>query len=293
MGRDGDDLAFEVEAVDPAGRVAERVSGLVLSRAFSGEWQPFDYPIAERLRCHPERVRIAELLGLVDAMPLTGVSVGLVESAAGHGGDAFLGRWLSPAEREHYDGLKHAKRRREWLAGRFAAKACLRYLPGLQEVAPSEIEVLADENGVPHVTAPGLEQEAVLVTIAHSDDRAVAACAEGTALGVDVERTTAEIERIADQFCTEAEAGLVSGKANLSRRDALMTIWVAKEAALKVFGAHTCLIRDVAVSDVRCADGHVVCTVHSKQGSCARAVSLNSNDYFYAVAAPAQDRRPD
>jgi phosphopantetheinyl transferase (holo-ACP synthase) len=287
LGRDGDDLPFELEALDPSGRVTEQVTGLVLSRAFSGHWEPFDYPIAERLRCHPERAEIARLLGLPEAVPLTGVSIDLVESAARHRGEPFLQRWLSAAERQHYDGLQHDKRRRDWLAGRFAAKACLRFLPVLEESAPAQIAIVADDNGVPHVEAPGLAPDAVLVTIAHSWDRAVAAAAEGLALGVDVERATRDIEGIAAQFCAEEEAALIADHAGLGRQEALMTIWVAKEAALKVIGAHNCLMKDLSVCDVAVDGGYVVCTLEGAGRPRVRAVSMSSGDYFYAVAAAA------
>lgn len=161
---------------------------------------------------------------------------------------------LTPSERAVLDALPVERRRRDWLAGRVAAKRVLRATcrhPGDIEPPYTTIEIQNDPDGAPRFAIDGRPDLGVRLdlSIAHSHGAAVAAVADrftsGT-VGVDVEVTTplsidlvrrvlrgAEIERLGE--------GATSDPTPLE-------MWTAKEAAMKA-ARHLCRsLRDVELS---------------------------------------------
>jgi 4'-phosphopantetheinyl transferase len=139
---------------------------------------------------------------------------------------------LSPAEVARFHALKSAKRRRDWLLGRWTAKQLLRQVMARDgsTVALDAIVVDNDDSGAPVVNDPPFS-----LSISHSHGYAFCAAVAHPAwpLGADLEWIVPRASTFASDFFTEAEAALVA-RAPAAARDVLMTaIWSAKEAALK------------------------------------------------------------
>ena len=91
-------------------------------------------------------------------------------------GDRFINRVLSRAEM----GILPEKKRNEFLAGRFAAKEALIKALGSKNISLSDIEILNDESGRPHVSniddllkKSGIDAARIHVSISHETDYAV------------------------------------------------------------------------------------------------------------------------
>ena len=98
---------------------------------------------------------------------------------------------LSDNEMKVYNTLIPEKRKKEFLAGRIAAKEAVRELldqRGFHSSIPCT-EVLKSPGGAPFVTVRGEVENRILVSISHSNEVAAAAvCTEDTVgLGIDVE----------------------------------------------------------------------------------------------------------
>jgi holo-[acyl-carrier protein] synthase len=103
--------------------------------------------------------------------------------------DRFLGRILTPAERAYCERMKNSL---PHIAGRFAAKEAVMKVLGTGwrgQVAWTDIEILNDSAGQPHVTLKGYCQEVarklgisrILISITHTENYAAAsAIALGT-----------------------------------------------------------------------------------------------------------------
>ena len=82
--------------------------------------------------------------------------------------DSFLNRVLTEAEMKEYQQLRNDQRRKEYVAGRFAAKEAIFKIT--QDSSYLRYSVLHDENGKPYVMAhPEIE-----ISIAHDGGIAVA-----------------------------------------------------------------------------------------------------------------------
>jgi phosphopantetheinyl transferase len=149
---------------------------------------------------------------------------------------------LAPDESAAWQGLGAAKRRREWLMGRIAAKDAVRLhlekARGLR-LPVREIAILADERGRPHARVPLLAATGAspAVSIAHTDGVAVAVVSgRGDGIGIDVERLDrrrGDYERAAfgDDERLRLDAGPPAGRAARALR-----LFCAKEAAAKATG---------------------------------------------------------
>jgi 4'-phosphopantetheinyl transferase EntD len=112
---------------------------------------------------------------------------------------------LTPAERRACAALPSDARRRDWRAGRLAAKRAVR--------------------------AAGLPATRLALSIAHVAGRAAAVAAPAPSrVGIDLERAGAVRTTHARYFLTRAER-------RLARRLGLTALWTLKEAAWKAFRA--------------------------------------------------------
>ena len=148
---------------------------------------------------------------------------------------------LAPTERARWEQFKVAKRRRDWLLGRWTAKhlvqAHLSELSGAR-TALDAIVIAADEDGAPYaalVEDDGLRRLSFSLSISHAGNLAFCALCDqpGMTVGVDVERVEAREPSFAETFFTakEADAGRTTPAES---RDLFITaIWSGKEAALK------------------------------------------------------------
>lgn len=147
--------------------------------------------------------------------PIAGASVKYLGTAAPE-----PGRALSPAETDRLAAFRLDKRRREWLAGRLAAKALLTEAEG---GAPASYEIGMDKYGRPACGGR-------LVSISHSNGWALAAYKPGCAfLGADLEKIEERHPAwYADYFHpSELPAPDPSAATRL---------WAVKEAMMKALG---------------------------------------------------------
>ncbi|UOE94358.1 holo-ACP synthase [Alkalihalobacillus sp. LMS39] len=108
---------------------------------------------------------------------IQGVGIDIIEleriKEAQASNERFVEKILTPDERTRYDMLS-AKRKVEYLAGRFAAKEAFVKAAGTgisKRYGWQDIQVLSDERGKPYIPLPDMK---VHVSISHSKEFAVA-----------------------------------------------------------------------------------------------------------------------
>jgi phosphopantetheinyl transferase len=149
---------------------------------------------------------------------------------------------LGRAERAAWHLLTGARRRREWLMGRVAAKDAVRLhllaTRGLR-VFSADIEIVADRFGRPEPAGALLARlgAALSVSIAHTDGIAMALAAEPPrGIGIDIERLDrrrGDYERAA---FNDEERALLGAAADATRPERALRLWCAKEAVAKAIG---------------------------------------------------------
>ncbi|MCB0735137.1 MAG: 4'-phosphopantetheinyl transferase superfamily protein [Flavobacteriales bacterium] len=122
--------------------------------------------------------------------------------------------------------IQHPDRLKQWMACRCA----------VQELVGSGVQITKDEYGKPHLS------NGQWVSISHTESYA-AAIIGPKPVGIDIERITNRIERIAHRFIHPAEAQRLAEEASAKLRDQYI-IWCAKEAAYKLYGKKAVDFRD-------------------------------------------------
>ena len=159
---------------------------------------------------------------------------------------------LTPGERAVLKGFPTEQRRRDWLAGRVAAKralrgACRRWHTTIPPY--SAIEILNDARGAPHFSVDGRPELAdrLDVSIAHTDGMAAAAVADMLAsgrVGVDIEITKPLPLELVRRVLQPGEIDHLREPVHPTP----LELWTAKEAAMKA-ARHLCTaLRDVELS---------------------------------------------
>lgn len=134
---------------------------------------------------------------------------------------------LTPAERALFAALPgEGRRRREWFAGRMAARAALR------ACGAGAASILRAESGAPRLSGPHAEQAFVAITHGQTRAAAVATRADGRwpSVGVDLVDATdlPRIQRIAKRVLKPAELALAA-----EGEERLLLAWGAREAVAK------------------------------------------------------------
>lgn len=90
--------------------------------------------------------------------------------------EKLIDRVLSNKEREVYDAFKSAKRKKEYLAGRFAAKEAYKkaYQSFDETVNFKDVSILNGSDGSPKLSSSYRPEDTVLVSISHSNHYVVA-----------------------------------------------------------------------------------------------------------------------
>jgi len=144
--------------------------------------------------------------------------------------------FLSDRELEAFAQLRFAKRRREWLLGRWTAKRLyLRCRDTCQAPLMRAVSVANDPDGAPYLLTDGEGRLPLSLSISHRQERAFCAlaCSSLCAVGADVERVEPRDPAFVHDFFTPSECALVS-RCPAPLRDTFVTIlWSAKEAVLK------------------------------------------------------------
>lgn len=136
--------------------------------------------------------------------------------------------WLGPDERERHLAMRVARRRADFLLGRFAAHELLAALLG-----PGEHDVRAAASGAPE---PWLDGAPAAAAISISHRSGVALCAGTRAplrIGADLEAVEPRSQGFVGDFFTADEIARVVGAAAGERDERVAVIWSAKESVLK------------------------------------------------------------
>jgi len=176
---------------------------------------------------------VSGLSGMLNAaLPDTGARVAVVSV------DADPPLVLSVAEWARATGFRFAKRRREWIGGRAAAKLALVQVLGDSSMERArDITVETGPAGEPIVVNGHHNPLAPFgVSIAHAGGLAAAvAFPLARPIGLDLEPIANIDPELAGLACTPRERLLVERyEAGLARTEALLRIWTAKEAAVKL-----------------------------------------------------------
>jgi phosphopantetheinyl transferase len=148
--------------------------------------------------------------------------------------------FLHARELAEYQALASAARRREFLAARAAAKDAARlWLSRRHDTSelphPSTMVIAHDAAGRPYLE-PGDYLDLPLLSIAHTDDCAVALAADGP-IGLDIEPATRDTRAILPSFATAEESALIDELADAYPDSVAPTrLWCAKEAVAKALG---------------------------------------------------------
>ena len=146
--------------------------------------------------------------------------------------------WLSASEAARANGMRFAKRRADWLLGRWTAKCAVAAYwktPATDRMLAS-IEIRPAVSGAPEVFVAG-EAAAVAISLSHRAGRAICAVASpGTALGCDLESVEPRSEAFVSDYFTAEEQTLVARAAPADRPRLATLLWSAKESALKALG---------------------------------------------------------
>jgi 4'-phosphopantetheinyl transferase len=148
---------------------------------------------------------------------------------------------LGASETAVYNSLACAKRRGDWLLGRWTAKKLVQAVldrNGERRLSLSEISILAATDGAPQVwlgEEGGLVQGDFRVSISHSRDVSLCAFVANSAhlLGADIEWIEPRSQRFADEYFTSREKESVRCAPPAFRDSLITAVWSAKEAALK------------------------------------------------------------
>ena len=149
--------------------------------------------------------------------------------------------FLSGHERQAYAQLAFAKRRREWLLGRWTAKHLLRLSEASHRRSPLHtIGVHNDPDGAPYLSVAGEGRLSASLSISHRDELALCAIslpggAESVvATGADIERIEPRSLAFVRDFFTAQETEQVQLCPPALRDVLVAVIWSTKESALKV-----------------------------------------------------------
>ena len=165
--------------------------------------------------------------------------------------------WLSANEAVRAEGMRFAKRRADWLLGRWTAKrAVAEYWKGCATHSMlASIEIRPAVSGAPEVFLAG-EMASVAISLSHRAGRAVCAVASPhTALGCDLEVVEPRCDAFLSDYFTAGEQALVTSATPANQARVVTLLWSAKESALKALGVGLRLdTRCVQVSSVDAQD---------------------------------------
>lgn len=151
---------------------------------------------------------------------------------------------LNPNEQHRLAAMPIAKRRNDWLLGRWTAKRLVQsYIAqhGGARVPLERIVVTNGPDGAPQVQADETHQLLALynlqllsLSISHCDGHAFCALTDGSVrIGADIERITPRAPVFAEDYFTAHELAQLRAAPPASRDMLVTLIWSAKEAVLK------------------------------------------------------------
>lgn len=150
---------------------------------------------------------------------------------------------LSPHEQSILARFTRRKRYQEWLGGRLAAKTCFTAYCRKNGHSPplcAEFSILANKYGKPSILTADTPLPLPTVSISHSGTYAAACLSPDAPCGIDAQRITSKLERVAEKFTDNQEKSLFHDKEKPLHT--LAILWAVKEAVKK------CLLADHSVT---------------------------------------------
>jgi 4'-phosphopantetheinyl transferase len=147
--------------------------------------------------------------------------------------------WLSTRETDRYNTFQFAKRRSDWLLGRWTGKLAVATHLGFcfESTVLRRIEIVAAPSGAPEVFVAGKLLD-IAISLSHSADRAACALSgAGRALGCDLEQIQERSSAFVTDYFTADEQALVGSVTNSEKWPLVALLWSAKESALKALRA--------------------------------------------------------
>lgn len=197
-------------------------------------------------------------------------------------------RFLTTREHEEYAGLRHPSRRREWLGARVCLKTML--LRRRRVGDPIQCQIRKDIRGRPWLSfAPGLPANVVYdCSISHKGRFACAGVSRvaATGVGVDVEKVSPRLLRLAGAFAGDRDAPIRSRPPE----ERLALLWALKEACAKATGGGL----GIALGNVVCeetAEGRH--RVRTGDGVEFRAWHFLHEGYVIALSLNDQGKDPE
>jgi 4'-phosphopantetheinyl transferase EntD len=216
----------------------------------------------------------------------------LAERMASPGTGQAPSSLLSPVEQSRYAGFAYPKRQREWLGGRLVCKfALLRLAVPPVRITMPDLSILPAANGAPLLSCPSLPTWSLpAISISHSDRYAVAMAVWSRSCGIDLQKTTPQILRVADRFAEPAEMELLrKALPDLAETQRLTLLWSAKEALKKgVRRDQPALFQGVTLVSVTCGPDLVLRLRYPGDGGLPTTVAAVAlDDFFLAyITAP-------
>lgn len=172
----------------------------------------------------------------------------------------LIGSKLSHSELEELNGLKHERRRCEWLASRILLSMLLgNYAP-----------IHHEESGKPYIDG-GLN-----ISISHSFDMVAVMLSSRKTIGLDIEKMSDRIMRIEHKFMGESE--LLGVKPN-QKKQTLYVNWCAKEAMYKAFNIKDFDFKDNFRLDSFGYEGEGIVVGHITQGSLTKDFRMHYREF--------------
>lgn len=138
------------------------------------------------------------------------------------------------SEIKNLDTISHAKRRTEWLAGRWLV------LQLVERMNLPFCGIWTDEFNKPHLVSDN-----ATISISHAAPYVVAILNTKVACGIDIEQIRNKLKPLAPKFLNEAE--LTIGGSDLTN---LAVLWGAKEALYKLHGRKSLIFKEnLAIED--------------------------------------------
>ena len=224
-------------------------SGRLLMRADGWEDRVFSVPDRfAAFRANPSTAPLSSP-ALADRLPselclrhLLPLPAGLLEDGGGIWMRVVAHMCLGAEELRDFAALPaRGPRREEWLLGRLVAKDAVRDWYRLRcqvQLAPADVQILADPGGAPRVHCTAVAMAPPCVSLSHSRGHACAVAGDaGVSIGLDYQRIeNLRLEALVQGALVPEEVALISTELPAERLRRATALWTAKEAAAKAAG---------------------------------------------------------
>jgi phosphopantetheine--protein transferase-like protein len=276
---EGKTLVADVEVQDGEGGVWMRISG----------WRTWKFRWEKRLvdfRRQPDRHLLATQAP--GRRPEGSTALMLSSADLEQFDPALLARYfLSVDEMAGFKNLERfPQRQRQWLYGRVAAKDAVRLWAAERQqgemLHPAAFEISSDERGRPFVKSSALLASPPLLSISHSENRAIAVAHERV-VGIDLERIATRETNVVEAFASAKEREMIC-KFPSQERDAWITrFWCAKEAAGKFLGVGL-EGKPLALQATEMTEDGKIVIANEAEKVCASVTTIEDDGFIIAYA---------